>query len=257
LDFREDAPARISRIRQTITTTEEGQPVRREDLMRGYEVAPGRYVSLPEEELRRLRLATSAAIEIVRSVRLAEIDPVFFETSYYVVPEPAGERAYALLVTALRDTGYVALATLAMRGREHVVVIRPGRKGLLAHTMYYVDEVRGHDEYQVDVTHTNPKELELAKTFVQAIAGAFDPEEFKDAYREGLQNLITEKMTRNEVSAAGQKAEVVSMPATSVIDIMEALRRSLELRRPPATEQKSSAPGTARAITRVPRKRKA
>jgi DNA end-binding protein Ku len=181
-------------------------------------------------------------MEIVRTVRLAEIDPVFFETSYYVVPESAGERAYALLVTALRDTEYVALATLAMHGREHVVIIRPGRRGLIAHLMYYLDEVRAESEYPADAGLVNAKELELAKTFVEAIAGAFAPEEFKDAWRENVQKLIATKKDRNEVAASAPAASAPAEKAP-VTNIMDALRRSLELKRPAASEQQAALPG--------------
>src|ERR1043166_6493495 len=108
-------------------------------------------------------------MEIVRSVRLAEIDPVFFETSYYVVPDPGGEKAYAILYEALKKTEHVALARVGMYGREHVVIVRPGEHGILAHTMFYTDEIRFENEFRAKVEGVGPKELELAKTFLEAI----------------------------------------------------------------------------------------
>jgi DNA end-binding protein Ku len=231
--------------------------VLRNDLMRGYEVAPDQFVTLRNDELGRLRPATSAAMEIVRSVRLAEIDPVFLETSYYVVPEPAGERAYALLFLALRDPGYVALATVAMHGREHVVIVRPAQRGLIAHTMYYVDEVRAENEYPSDIAHVNPKELEMAKTFTQAIAGSFAPEEFKDEYREGLRSLISAKRNQNEVRSVAYPRSGPPSRHTPVTDIMDALRKSLEIRKPPTSERTLGNPSEATGLKRGRRKRSA
>ena len=228
----------VSRIHQSITAAGSDQPVNRDELMRGYEVAPDTFVTFQKEELRQLRPATSTTMEIIRSVRLEEIDPVFFDTSYYVVPDRTGERAYALLVAALRETGYVALATLSMHGRNHVVIVRPGQKGLTAHTMYYVDEVRAENEYPANTGEINPRELELAKTFVKAIAAPFAPEESKDEYHEQVRNLVAAKSSRNEVATAGPRLSVQPPAPTPVIDIMEALRKSLELRKPAASERK-------------------
>ena len=118
-------------------------------------------------------------MEIVRSVRLSEIDPVFFETSYYVVPDRGGEKPYTILFEALKETQHVALARVGMYGREHVVIVRPGEHGILAHTMFYTDEIRFENEFHVDVEGVGAKELELAKTFLDAIEAPFAPEEFK------------------------------------------------------------------------------
>jgi DNA end-binding protein Ku len=238
-----EPPIEISRIRQSVATAEGGEPVRPHDLLRGYEIEPEKFVTFRKEELRQLRPATSATMEIVRSVRLAEIDPVFFETSYYVAPDSAGERAYALLVEALRQSGYVALATMAMHGREHVVILRSGQKGLIAHTMYYVNEVRRENEYPTDVSQINPKELQLAKTLLAAIAGDFAPEEFKDRYLEGVRDLIETKANRKEVAMAGQTTSAEAPESVPVIDIMDALKKSLELKKPAASEQKSARHG--------------
>src|SRR5579862_972133 len=102
-------------------------------------------------------------MEIVRSVKLSEIDPVFFETSYYVTPDRGGEKSYAILFKALKETQHVALARVGMYGREHVVIVRPGEHGMLAHTMFYVDEVRFENEFHADAEGVGAKELELAK----------------------------------------------------------------------------------------------
>ncbi len=253
----EAAPSQVSRIKQSIRTADDKQIVPRDDLMRGYEVAPDQFVTFRSEELRRLRPATSTTMEIVRAVRFAEIDPVFLETSYYVVPEPAGERAYALLFLTLRDTGYVALATFAMHGREHVVIVRPGQRGLIAHTMYYVDEIRAEDEYRSDIAHANPKELELAKTFTEALAGPFAPEEFSDKYRQGLRSLISAKTNQNEVAGVAPVPSAPSSRQAPVSDIMYALRKSLEIRKPPSSERTQAEPAKVTELKRGGRKHRA
>jgi hypothetical protein len=105
-------------------------------------------------------------MEIVRSVKLSEIDPVFFETSYYVVPNRGGEKAYAILFKALLETGHVALARVGMYGREHVVIVRPGQHGILAHTMFYTDEIRFENEFRTDVQSVGPKEIRVGEGFL-------------------------------------------------------------------------------------------
>jgi DNA end-binding protein Ku len=216
-----------------LITQDDEQPVSRENVLRGYEVEPDQYVVFERDELKSLQRRTSATMEIVRSVRLAEIDPVFLETSYYVVPDRGGEKSYALLFASLQETHRVALARVGMYGREHVVIVRPGEHGMLAHTMFYTDEIRFENEFRADVNGLGAKELELARTFLQAIEAPFAPEEFKDVYREELESLIAKKMSQTGAAPAA------STPLTNqpVVDILEALRQSIAMtRKPPAKE---------------------
>ena len=193
-------PGPVSRVRQTLVTSGDEKSVTRGELQRGYEVEPDRYVVFNPDELRALRHRTSPTMEIVRSVRLSEIDPVFFETSYYVVPDRGGEKAYAVLFTAMQATGHVALARVGMYGREHIIIVRPGKHGILAHTMFYTDEIRFENEFRTDLQAVGAKEFELAKTFLKALEAPFAPEEFKDVYREELQSMIASKLARADVS---------------------------------------------------------
>jgi DNA end-binding protein Ku len=251
----------VTRIKQEFLSGSDERPVPKQELLRGYEVAPELYVTFSNEELRKIRPATSPEMQILRSVRLAEIDPVYFETSYYVVPDKGGERAYALLFEALRKTEYVALAKVAMHGREHIVAVRPGKRGLLAHTMFYNDEVRAGNEYQTDAAGVAPKELELARTFVEAIAGPFAPEEFKDSYRENVQSLISSKLERKEIAASSPAPQTAAAP---VVNILDALKKSLEITKKPAkteepkTEQTAPrrAPGKVTELKSKPQQRR-
>lgn len=237
-------------VRQAYVSTEsDSVPI--SQLQRGYEVAPEQFVVVRSEELRKLRPATSLDMQILRSVHMQEIDPVFLETSYYIVPGPGGERSYSLFYRALMDTEYAALAQLAMHGREHVMVIRAGSRGLIAHTMFYVNEVRTSEEFAAarDIVG---KELDLAKKFVEAISEPFRPEEFTDKYREQLEALIASK---EAIPQLGSTPAQASQSSTKVVDIMDALRKSL------AAAQKKAPPSRkpAKSITpeKKPRRRRA
>jgi DNA end-binding protein Ku len=243
----------VVRVRQSLVTSGDEHPISREEVLRGYEVEPDRYVVFDRDELRTLQRRTSPNMEIVRSVRLSEIDPVFFETSYYVAPDRGGEKAYAILFESLRETQHVALARVGMYGREHVVIVRPGEHGILAHTMFYVDEIRFENEFRANLETIGAKELELAKTFLEAIESPFAPEEFKDLYREELQAMIAKKR-----SAAGA-APAVPEPAAPgpVVDILEALKKSIAMARKPPAQETQPARKTAGRVTEIKNKRQA
>ena len=215
----------VSPVRQAYVADDDDRSssISSRELQRGYEVQPGQFAVVRTEELRRLRQPTSSSMEIVRSVQMNEIDPVFLETSYYVLPGNGGEHSYGLFYRALKESGYAALAEVAMHGRQHVVVIRPGSKGLIAHTMYYANEVRSTEEYAAEAASIPTKEVDLAKRFVEAIGAPFQPEEFTDRYREQLAALIESKETIPTTRADDR----TSPPSRKVIDIMDALRESL------------------------------
>ena len=203
-------------------------------MLRGYEVAPNQYVTVKQEELRQLKLPTSSTMEILRTTKLPEIDPVYFETSYYVVPERMGERAYALFYAALQETNYAALAKVAMHGREHIMLVRPGKKGLLAHTMYYPAEVRADQEFKANAHAVSDKELELAKTLVRSLEAPFKPEKYHDTYREKLEAILKDKAKGKHVKV--EAGEPRPKPA-KVVDIADALRKSLANLKKPAQRQ--------------------
>jgi DNA end-binding protein Ku len=236
----------VASVRQAYIGDDEDNPVAARELQRGYEVEPGHFAVVRSEELRRLRQPTSQAMEIVKSVRMNEIDPVFLETSYYILPGSGGEHPYGLFYSALKESGYAALAEVAMHGRQHVVVIRPGAKGLIAHTMYYVNEVRGAEEHAAEAKDVAPRELDLARRFVEAISGPFEPAEFTDRYREQLKALIDSKVT------APARANQDSRPQAQakVVDIMDALRKSLEKIKAEKTPRKPAAVAGAAAKSR-------
>jgi DNA end-binding protein Ku len=145
-----------------------------------------------------------------------------------MAPDEAGEKPYALLFEALRRSGYVGIAKVAMHNREHIVILRPGRRGIMLHTMYYEDEVRKVEEFRTDTSLVKDKELELANTLITSLAAEFEPAKYSDSYRENLMAMIQAKV---------QGRQVVEAPAAQqlapVIDIMEALKASLALGKKP------------------------
>jgi DNA end-binding protein Ku len=218
-----------------------------QSIVKGYEYEKDRFVVVEKDELKSLAPKTSSGMEIQEFVSLAEIDPVYFETSYYVTPEEAGEKAYALLYRSMQTTGLVAIAQFAMHSREHVVVLRPGKKGMLAHTMFFVSEVRADEEYSAITKAVADRELSLAETLIRSLAASFEPEKYRDTYRERLESIIAQKVKGQPVTVP----EPLPKPA-EVVDIADALRRSLaNLKKPVQSE-----PAEATGNTVVPRKTK-
>jgi DNA end-binding protein Ku len=187
------------------------------NLVRGYEVEKDQFVVIEDEEFRALPPETSKDMQIVEFVRLDEVDPIYFETSYYVKPDEPGERPYALLLEAMRKSGFVALAELAMHRREHVVILRPGRTGLIAHTMFYQDEVRSEQEYRAETAGLHKKELDLARRLIETMVVPFEPGKYVDKYRQKLEDLIA---SRKPVGSPKK-------PVQPAMDILAALQESL------------------------------
>jgi DNA end-binding protein Ku len=227
---------KVARVHERIVSDadETETPVDRTQVVKGYEYQKDQYVVIEKDELKALAPEADRNMEITEFVKLAEIDPVYFESSYYVVPENAGVKAYSLLYEALRQAGYVGIASLVMNRREHIVVVRPGRRGILLHTMFYNNEIRSEDEYAADTNLVIGKELEMGKMLIEAMAAPFQPEKFRDTYKEKLEALIQGKVEgREAVPAVAPKKEPVP-------DILKALQNSLQIARKPAASARVS-----------------
>ncbi|HZU22755.1 MAG TPA: Ku protein [Terriglobales bacterium] len=212
-----------SRVKQVLYCAAEDKPVSREDLVKGYEYEKGRYVIVDSEEIQKVAPKTAQTMEILEFVKTSEIDPIYFESSYYMAPDAAGEKAYALLFEAMRRTGYVGVAKVAMHSREHIVILRPGQQGLVLHTMYYADEVRKVEEFRTNTELVADKELELAQMFVKTLEARFEPEKYRDEYRENLKALIQAKVEGQAIVEPAPAPQLAP-----VVDIMQALRASME-----------------------------
>jgi len=159
--------------------------------------------------------------QILEFVQIAEVDPRYFETSYYAAPDRGGERAYALLLEALRRSGLVGIAQVAMHRREHVVVIRPGATGIVLHTMFYENEVRRENEYRTNLSSLVQKELDLALLLVNNLTAPFEAAKYRDGYRDKLDALIAAKLEGKALT------ETAAPRVAPVVNILDALQRSL------------------------------
>lgn len=244
----EAEPVEHVRLKQASVLPGESEVAAQENVVRGYEYQRNRFVTIDNEELRALQPPTAREMRIIEFVRMDEIDPVYLETSYYVAPDQAGQKAYALLFEALRRSGYVALAEFAMHRREHVVVIRPGGRGLLLHTLYYETEVRKDEGIAADTSLVTDRELKLAGMLVQSLAGPFEPAKFRDKYIEKVQQLIASKVAGEQ----GAPEAVPERPPAEVVDILSALRKSLDqtAKKPPARAGKQT------PVRKLPRSRR-
>lgn len=212
----------LSRLKEVWFCAEENKPVDRSDIVKGYETSKGEYVVVEEEELKKIAPATATTMEILQFVRDKEVDPIYFETSYYMAPDETVSKPYKLLYQALTESQYSAIAKVTMHGREHAVLIRTSPTGLLAHTLFYPNELRAANKPNIKLEQkAGGKELALAKSLIEHLAGPFKPQQLHDTYRENVERLIEQKKK-------GQK--ITSMPhprKAPVIDLMEALKRSL------------------------------
>jgi len=234
-----------SRIKQVIYCQAEDKPIPRNEIVKGYQYEKDRYVVLEDEEIKKAAPKSSKVMELQEFVKSQEVDPVYLESSYYLAPDDAGERPYALLMQALRKSGYVGIAKVTMHNREHVVILRPGSKGIVMHTMYYADEVRQADEFRADTSVVKEKELDLAMNLVESLAADFEPEKYKDTYREHLETAIQAKLKGEEV------VEPPAPQMAKVIDIMDALKQSLAMAKKPPVSVKEA---EAEAVQERPRK---
>jgi DNA end-binding protein Ku len=216
-----------SRIRQQIFCPKCNRTVERNELVRGYEFAKDQYVQVKDEELKALEGEASQIIDIAEFVPLAEVDPIYFEKTYYLGPDKGGEKPYRLLAEAMEKAGQVALAKYVMRGKESLVLIRPAQNGLMLHAMYFADEVRNFDEIDKGQSaKIKDGELDLALQLINGLASEhFSPERYTDEYRHRVLGMITQKVEGQEVTVSEPAA-----PRAQVIDLMEALKESLAKR---------------------------
>lgn len=231
-----------SRVKQVLFCQAEDKPVPRSELVKGYEYEKDRYVVVEDEDIKKMAPKTAKVMEILEFVKEAEVDPLYYESSYYVAPDDAGEKPYSLLFAALKQSGYVALAKITMHNREHIVILRPSGQGITLHTMYYEDEIRKTEAFRTDTTLVKEKELAMATMLIDSMAGAFEPEKYHDTYRQSIRKMIDAKIAGEEIVAPAEVQQ------TKVIDIMDALKASLAaLKKPAAAEEVEAKPKARRS----------
>jgi DNA end-binding protein Ku len=221
-----------SRIKMPLFCPTCDRKVERNEIVKGYEYEDDQYLLFTPEELDNIEPESARTMEIQEFVKLDEVDPLYFESSYYVTPEDEGKKAYRLLLEALEQSGYAAIAKLTMHQREHVVIIRPRNNGLTLHTMYYQSEIREVSEYgRKDNVELKDAEKKLAVQLIENLAAEFEPNKYRDEYQEGMRALIAAKQDGKQV------ASVVHPKRAPVVDLMAALTKSLE-QRPAAPAKK-------------------
>lgn len=212
----------MTRIKQQLFCPHDERVVERSEIVKGYEYRKGEYVVLEPEEIKKIEPKTAKAMEILEFVKADEVDPIYFESSYYMVAEEAGKRPYALLARALEDTNYVAIAKLTMHNREYTVFLRPYENGMMLHTMYYSDEVKELENFGADNAELKDAEVKIAHQLINALAAEWEPEKYHDTFQDNLKALIQARLEGREVTAV----EKVGKPAP-VVDLMAALKESL------------------------------
>lgn len=222
-----------SRIKQQTFCPHCERTVERNELVKGYEIEKDRYVIVNDEDVKQIAPASSDNMEILEFIKAEGIDPIYFDASYFMVPEDAGKKAYHLLLESMRKSGFSAIAKIAMHQREYTVVVRPHADGLLLHTMFYPEEVREVPEFRRDESVTvKPQEVALAEKLVEGLAADFDPSKYHDEYQQRLMQMIEAK--REGQALPGEKPK----QRAPVIDLMQALQKSLsDLPRKPAAKE--------------------
>ena len=211
-----------TRVKQQLICPAENKVVERSEIVKGYEYRKGEYVIIEPEEIKKIEPKTAKAMEILEFVKSDEVDPVFFESSYYLVPEEAGRRPYALLTKALEQTQYVAIAKLTMHNREYTVILRPHKSGMMLHTMYYADEVREVEDFGTSNIDLKDAEVKVAHQLIEALADKFDPKKYHDTFQENLKKLIQARLEGGEVAPIEKPRKLAP-----VVDLMAALKQSL------------------------------
>src|SRR4051794_23636424 len=222
----------------------DGEEVEYSDIAKGYELPDGQLVILTDEDFEDLPLATRREIEVLEFVDQGEIDPIHFEKTYYLEPDGPAVRPYVLLRDALENAGQVAITKIAIRSRESLAAMRVRDGVLVLHTMRWPDEIRRPDFGFLDEdVAVRPQELQMAEALISSMTGEFDPTEFKDDYRAALERLLEAKASGGEVQPVPEVADTGS----AVVDLMSALRRSVERARGGAADDEEPAARTAPA----------
>ncbi|HEY6876279.1 MAG TPA: Ku protein [Candidatus Dormibacteraeota bacterium] len=250
VSFRQLCPEHKSPISYKRWCTEGEHEVAYGEILKGFEVGRDRYVILDDKDLDNLPLATAHSVDIQEFVPAEDIEPgLYFDNAYFIEPEELGKKPYHLLRKALEATGRMAIAKIALRDKEHLCALHPNGEGILMNTLHWPDEIRsteGLKGLDGDVK-INPKELEMAKALIESLADKFEPERYKDEYREAVMRVVQAKIDGEVIEAAP------APQAAKVMDLMEALRASVEA----AKKQRSSRAKEAPAAETKRARRKA
>ncbi|MNH95536.1 putative DNA repair protein YkoV [compost metagenome] len=222
------------------------------EIVKGYEYEPGHFVTFEKKELEKLASETSREIRILDFVDLSEIDPIYFQKTYYLAPEESGEHAYNLLVEALLDTKKIGIANVSIRSKSSLAAVRIVDGVLSMSTMYYAEEIRPKEQIPnlPKQTKVDERELEMARMLIDQLAAPFEPDKYEDEYRERLMDAIDDKVEGSEVKFAPEEKK------TNVIDLMDALKASLKQSKETAgAKTRESGKSETKSASKPPAKR--
>ena len=249
-----------SRLKQQYICQKEGVVVERDEIVKGYEFAKDQYVMFTPEEIKALEEAGTKSVDVQEFVPLASVDPVYFNTTYYLAPDKGGAKPYTLFATALRETQRCAVGRWATRGREYVVILRPVENALVLHQLHFAPEVVPLSDLEVEDTKVRDQELKLAQQLIdQQTTDRFDPSSYTDEVKARIEAAIQKKVEGEQITLAEPRAAAEG----NVVDLMEALRASLKRnthardetarlgeRKPPKRAAKKAAGATRKASSR-------
>lgn len=221
-----------SRIKQPLFCPTCNRNVERAEIVKGFEHEKDQYVLFSEEELEKIEPTSAHVMEILEFVKLDDVDPLYLDASYYLSPEEAGAKAYRLLMQAMKESGHGAIAKLTMHQREHIVVVRPTAKGLTLHTMFYANEIRAADALPTDKVELKDQEKKLAQQLIESLSTSFEPQKYRDEYQENVRGMISAKLKGQQIT------EVAQPHLAPVIDLMEALKKSIAEKQTPVSAKK-------------------
>ena len=204
----------------------DGKEVPWDAIVKGYEYEKGKFIVIKDEDFARVDVEATQTVDITDFVQLQEVNPIFFHKPYYMEPQKGGDKAYVLLREALRGSGKIAIAKVVIKTRQHLAAVKPQEKGLMLELMHFADELIDVDEFKVPTAkEVGKKELEMAKALVQSMSSQWDPDKYRDDYKEALEKLIEEKVEKGD-DALPQPAR--KPKATNVIDLVSVLQKSLQ-----------------------------
>ncbi|HEX9889138.1 MAG TPA: Ku protein [Nitriliruptorales bacterium] len=242
VSFREIRRGDASRIRHKRVAQADGEEVGSDDIVKGYEIGPDRYVVVDPEELKALDAKKTRTIEIEDFVDLADIDPVFFDSSYYLLPDATAAKPYKLLLTAMEQSGKAGIARFVLRSKEYLVVVRPIGHAIGIHTMVYADEVVDTATLEGlpgDDIEVSERELAMATQLIESLSVDWEPERYEDVYRQRVLELLEAKAEGEEIAIAPEDERT----SADVVDLMSALEASLQAAKDAAAAGEKSSGG--------------
>ena len=251
MNGRHMARQQYSTVRQVLQSDVTGEEIRPDEVVKGYEIAPNEFAAIDPQEIKAAEIETSDSIDLFHFVKATNVDPIYFERSYYVAPDSGAEKVYALLLEAMRKEECLGIARIGMHRREHMLILRPSEDYLVAYTMFYATEIRPAPQLELNTDFSN-KELSMATALVKGYEGEFDPTQFKDLYQERIRKIIDAKVSnRIETHPAS------SSPMTGAPNLMEQIRLSLaqiESKNPDATRSKKPVRKTPTVAKKKPQR---